>query len=181
MARLDSSARRYAEAGFQLAVHDDAVAGWRTDLEKAVTALGEPRIARVLADQGLAIEPRQHLVEAVLGTTVRAQVRNLALLLLRRGRLESLPAVVAEFTRFDNARQGIITATATSAAPLEPAEVRDLTARLEQLSGGRIELSQSVDPSLLGGIQVRLGDRLIDGSVRGRLERLRHRLASGAL
>jgi F-type H+-transporting ATPase subunit delta len=181
MARDDSSARRYAEAAFQLAVRDDAATGWRKDLQKAVTALGEARIARVLADRGLAIEPRQHLVEAVLGTAVRTPMRNLALLLLQRGRLESLPAVMAEFIRLDNARQGIMVATAISAAPLEPAEVRHLIARLEQLSGGRIELSQSVDPSLLGGIQVRLGDRLIDGSVRGRLERLRHRLASGAL
>jgi F-type H+-transporting ATPase subunit delta len=89
--------------------------------------------------------------------------------------------VLAEFVRLDNARQGIVTATATSAVPLEPAEVRELTARLEQLTGGSIELSQRVDPALLGGVQVRLGDRLIDGSVRGRLERLRHRLASGAL
>ena len=92
-----------------------------------------------------------------------------------------VPGPVVEFIRLDNARQGIVTATAISAAPLEPAEVRELIARLEQLTGGSIELSQSVDPSLLGGIQVRLGDRLIDGSVRGRLERLRHRLASGAL
>ena len=116
-----------------------------------------------------------------MGSGTRAPVRNLALLLLQRGRLESLPAVLAEFIRLDHARQGIFTATAISAAPLEPAEVRELTARLQALTGGSIELSQSVDPSLLGGIQVQLGDRLIDGSVRGRLERLRHRLASGAL
>ncbi|HTS14634.1 MAG TPA: ATP synthase F1 subunit delta [Candidatus Sulfotelmatobacter sp.] len=181
MARHDSSARRYAEAAFQLAVRDDEVDGWRADLATAATALAEPRVARVLADQGLALEARQHLVQAVLGATLRTPVRNMALLLLQRGRLDALPAVLAEFIRLDNARQGIVTATAISAAPLEPAEVRHLTARLEQLSGGRIELSQRVDPSLLGGLQVQLGDRLIDGSVRGRLERLRHRLASGAL
>ena len=68
-----------------------------------------------------------------------------------------------------------------SAAPLEPAEVKALTARLEQMTGGRIELEQEVDPSLLGGLVVRVGDRLIDGSVRGRLERLRNQLVSGAL
>lgn len=181
MARHESSARRYAEAAFQLAVRDDDVAGWRRDLEAAVTALGEPRVARVLADRGLAFDAREHLAQAVVGSAVRTPVRNLTLLLLQRGRLESLPAVLAEFIRLDHARQGIVTATAISAAPLEPAEVRDLTTRLQQLTGGSIELSQNVDPSLLGGIQVQLGDRLIDGSVRGRLERLRHRLASGAL
>ena len=49
------------------------------------------------------------------------------------------------------------------------------------MTGGRVELATDVDPSILGGVQVRLGDRLIDGSVRGRLERLRTKLASGAL
>ena len=49
------------------------------------------------------------------------------------------------------------------------------------MTGGKVELETKVDPTLLGGIQVRLGDLLIDGSVRGRLERLRNRLASGAL
>ena len=101
---------------------------------------------------------------------------NLIALLLRRGRIEQLPRVAAEFRRLDNARQGITVATATSAAPLTPDEVRALTGRLEQMTGGRIELDLQVDPSLLGGLVVRVGDRLIDGSVRGRLERLRNQL-----
>ena len=86
-----------------------------------------------------------------------------------------------EFARLDDQRNGVFHATATSAAPLGPDEVRALTARLEQLSGGRVELTTQTDPDLLGGVVVRLGDRLIDGSVRGRLERLRSKLASGAL
>ena len=181
MARPSSSARRYAEAAFQLAVAADAVAGWRHDLATADASLAEPRVAAVLADRGLAVEAREALVKAVLGQRVRGPVQNLVLLLLRRGRLELLPAVTAEFAGLDDRRNGITTAVATSAAPLQPDEVRALVARLEQLSGGRVQLTQAVDPSLLGGVQVRLGDRLIDGSVRGRLERLRHRLASDAL
>ena len=65
--------------------------------------------------------------------------------------------------------------------PLTDLEVRALTARLEQMTGGRIALETDVDEGLLGGLIVRVGDRLIDGSVRGRLERLRNQLASGAL
>jgi F-type H+-transporting ATPase subunit delta len=108
-------------------------------------------------------------------------VLNLVLLLLRRGRIEQLPRVAAEFRRLDDKRNGLTHATATSAAPLGPDEVRAITARLEQLTGGTIALETSVDPDLLGGVVVRVGDRLIDGSVRGRLERLRNQLASGAL
>ena len=89
--------------------------------------------------------------------------------------------MVDEFVRLDEIRQGITHATATSALPLTDLEVKALTARLEQMTGGRIALTTDVDESLLGGLIVRVGDRLIDGSVRGRLERLRNQLASGAL
>jgi F-type H+-transporting ATPase subunit delta len=68
-----------------------------------------------------------------------------------------------------------------SATELTADEVRALTQRLEQSTGGRIALQVDVDPDLLGGIVVRVGDRMIDGSVRGRLERLRNQLISGAL
>jgi F-type H+-transporting ATPase subunit delta len=108
-------------------------------------------------------------------------VENLVQLLLRRGRIEELPRVAAQFRRLDEARQGITHATATSAAALSPDEIRALTERLESTTGGRIVLDVQVDPSLLGGLVVRVGDRLIDGSVRGRLERLRNQLISGAL
>src|SRR5262249_13450035 len=110
-----------------------------------------------------------------------APARNLVGLVVRRGRIEQLPRVAAEFRRLDDQRQGIVHATATTALPLNDTEVRALTARLEQMTGGRIALQTDVDESLLGGIIVRVGDRLIDGSVRGRLERLRNQLASGAL
>jgi len=108
-------------------------------------------------------------------------VINLILLMLRRGRIADVPRVAAEFRRLDNARLGITIATATTAAPLTADEVTALTQRLETSTGGRIELDVKVDPSLLGGLVVQVGDRLIDGSVRGRLERLRNQLVSGAL
>jgi F-type H+-transporting ATPase subunit delta len=101
--------------------------------------------------------------------------------MLRRRRVEELPRVAAEFRRLDDDRQGLTHATATSATELTPDEIRALTERLEQSTGGRISLDVQVDPSLLGGLVVRVGDRLIDGSVRGRLERLRSQLISGAL
>ena len=101
--------------------------------------------------------------------------------MLRRGRIQELPKLAAEFRRLDNERKGITHATATSASPLTKDEVAALARRLEEYTGGRVELDVQVDPSLLGGLVVRVGDRLIDGSVRSRLERLRNQLVSGAL
>ena len=108
-------------------------------------------------------------------------MHNLLTLIVRRRRVESLPNIAREYPPPLQRRAGIVEATATSAAPLDDQELAALRSRLEQMTGGKVELETSVDPSLLGGIQVRLGDLLIDGSVRGRLERLRNRLASGAL
>ena len=177
MAKRDSAPRRYAEAAFQLAERDDAIATWRRDLEQAAAAT-EGELMEVLANPAIALGEREAVVAGVF-KGLDQHVRNLILLLVRRHRIEQLPRVVAEFVRLDEQRQGITHATATSASPLTDLEVKALTARLEQMTGGRIALTTDVDASLLGGLIVRVGDRLIDGSVRGRLERLRGRLALG--
>jgi F-type H+-transporting ATPase subunit delta len=139
------------------------------------------RARRLLGTETMPMSSRVELVIGAIGTSVSRPVLNLILLLLRRGRIEDLPRVAAEFRRLDHERKGITTATVISALPLEADEVRALTTRLEQSTGGHVELDVKVDPSLLGGLVVRVGDRMIDGSVRGRLERLRNRLVSGAL
>jgi F-type H+-transporting ATPase subunit delta len=181
MARRDSAARRYAEAAFQVAERDGTFETWRSELDAAVSVAGDERALRVLANPAIPEERRAEALTALIGGQVSQPVLNPIQMLLRRGRIEELPRVAAEFRRLDDARQGITHATVTSAAPLTSDEVTALTERLEQSTGGRITLHVEVDASLLGGLIVRLGDRMIDGSVRGRLERLRTRLVSGAL
>ena len=181
MAHRDSAARRYAEAAFQVAERDGTVDAWRRELEAAATIVGQAVIGRTLSNPAIALETRAAAVDATFGRVASKPVTNLIQLMLRRGRIEDVPRVASEFRRLDNARQGITIATATSAAPLSKDEVAALTSRLEAFTGGRVELDVHVDPSLLGGLVVQVGDRLIDGSVRGRLERLRNQLVSGAL
>jgi F-type H+-transporting ATPase subunit delta len=181
MARRDSAARRYAEAAFDVAMRDHTLANWRSELELAAELVGDHRALEVLANPAIPGERRAEALRDMLGDRVSRPVQNLIQLMLRRGRIDDLPRVAAEFRRLDDDRQGITHATATSATELSPDEVRALIARLEQSTGDRIALDVEVDPSLLGGIVVRVGDRLIDGSVRGRLERLRNQLISGAL
>jgi F-type H+-transporting ATPase subunit delta len=181
MARRDTAARRYAEAAFEVALRDGTVEAWRSELESAASVVSDERIGRALADPAVALEERQAMADRILGPVASRPVLNLIGLMIRRGRIEQLPRVAADFRRLDNARQGITIATAISAAPLTPDELQAVTERLEQYTGGRVELETQVDPSLLGGIVVRVGDRMIDGSVRGRLERLRNQLVSGVL
>jgi F-type H+-transporting ATPase subunit delta len=181
MAGRETTARRYAEAAFEIALRDGTVDTWRSELDGAADALGDERASRTLSNPAIALEQRAALVEKALSEAVSRPVLNLVLLMLRRRRIEQLPRVAAEFRRLDNQRKGITQASATSAAELTPTELEALTNKLEQFTGGRVELDVSVDPSLLGGLVVRVGDRLIDVSVRGRLERLRNQLVSGAL
>jgi F-type H+-transporting ATPase subunit delta len=137
---------------------------------------------RVLEDPEIPVETRRDAFKAVFtDTQMLPQVWNLIGLIMRRRRLEMVGDIAREFRRLYNRKEGIYEAVAISAAKLDDDEVAAIRARLEKMTGGRIELTLSVDPKLLGGVQVRLGDLLIDGSVRGRLERLRSRLESGAL
>ena len=179
-ARLGTSARRYAEAAFDIATRDGAVVAWRDQLQRARDALGDERVARALHNAGVPLEERQDLVERLIADIVDRRVVNLVGLLLRRGRIELLPRLVDEFVRLHNEQRGIVTAEVTSAAPLTPSEVDALTARLQERTGGRVELQFRTDPGLLGGLTVRVGDELMDGSVRGRLERLRNQLLATA-
>jgi F-type H+-transporting ATPase subunit delta len=180
MARRDSAPRRYADAAFEIALRDNTVESWRRELDQAALTLEERGLEAVLANPAIALDQRLDAAGQVFGRLSRP-VTNLILLLVRRGRIEQLPRVAAEFRRLDDRRNGLTHATATSAAPLGADEIRAITARLEAMTGDRIALETAVDPDLLGGVVVRVGDRLIDGSVRGRLERLRNQLASGAL
>ena len=175
-----TTARRYAEAAFQIAERDGTVDTWLAQLDAVAAALSVPGAVRRLEDPQVPFESRLDAIRGI-GGQMMPQLSNLLALVLRRRRVEVLPGIAREFRRLYNLRAGIVEATAISAAPLEDGELSALRSRLEQMTGGRVELDTRVDESLLGGIQVRLGDLIIDGSVRGRLERLRTRLAAGTL
>ncbi len=181
MPRSSTDARRYAEAAFQVAVDGDSVDAWNDALARAAEAFAEPRVAEVLTNPTLPRQDRRHVLERVLVQPLPEQVLNLVGLLMQRRRIELLPLVSSEFQRLVDRRGGVSSATVTSATELTGDERRELTDRLVQLTGGPVRLATAVDPALIGGIVVRLGDRQFDGSVRGRLERLRSRLVSGAL
>lgn len=181
MATLRSTARRYAEAALSLAERDDSLGDWVDALETASTRLTDAQVMRVLANPAIPFHDRRRATEALLGGSVTGGPRNLVLLLVRRGRIELLPRVASELRRLWEQRQGIVHAVVTSAAPLSQAETDAVRDKLAAMTGDQVEMELEVDPALLGGILVRMGDRLIDGSVRGRLGRLRTRLTSGVV
>ena len=176
MARGGSAARRYAEAAFEIAGRDSTHDQWRDDLTLAADVLGDVNVARVVTSRSIPFSDRQAVIDQALSGRVLPQVENLVRLLARREKLDVLPRVAAEFKSLHNRRRGIVPAVVTSAAPLTPAEDTALRAKVTRLAGAEVDLLTRVDPELIGGLTVRIGDRLIDASVRGRLERLREDL-----
>jgi F-type H+-transporting ATPase subunit delta len=180
MART-GSARRYAEAAFEIGVRDGTLQAWLKDLKLLAVDLGAGDAAQLLANPAVAFEKRADVVRRATRGRISPLAVNLVLLLVRRGRAHLLADVSREFETLYERREGIVRAQVTSAAPLTDDEERALSDRLGSLAGGTLRMAVTVDPGLLGGVIVRLGDNLIDGSVRGRLERLRNRLAAGTI
>ena len=180
MPRPTTAPRRYAEAAFELASRDRAIDAWGRDLQTAATMVGDERVARLLDDPSRPFAERSGILDRLLGKRVRPAVANLVRLLVERGRLEIIGAIADEFRRLVNAERGIVSAIITTASPLRPDETAAIEERLRTMTGATVELQVQIDPALIGGLTVRIGDRLIDASVRGRLERLREQFtASG--
>lgn len=175
--RPSTTARRYAEAAFDVARDDNDVEGWLADLRAAAEALGEPSAASYFKDPKASSEDKIATLRQLL-PNVRPHVLNLLLTLVSRHRIGLLPGIVTEFETLEHAARGIVEAYVTVARAISEKDARELGARLGQVEGGRqVNLHTHIDPAILGGIVVRIGDRLFDWSVRGRLERLRQEIA----
>jgi len=178
MARRETAARRYAEAAFELGRSDESLDAWAEDLGRLREALADPQVETVVRHPAIAFERKQELLRRVVGDEVSPQALNLVLLMIRRGRPKQVPAMVERFNELLRRERGVVRAEVRSALPLEEAEREAISERLRALTGDAVEINELVDPSLIGGIAVRIGDRLYDASVRSRLERLRARLTA---
>lgn len=105
--------------------------------------------------------------------------RNFVAVIVNHGRMEGFEAILREFRRLLRGETGVDKAEWTSARPLDEGERREVEARIHELTGRRIEAEFREDASLLGGARLRIGSTIYDGSVRGRLEALREKLAAG--
>jgi F-type H+-transporting ATPase subunit delta len=179
--RPGTAARRYAEAAFQIAARDGATDEWQERLGRLAGVLDDARMARLAGNPALPPAERERVLLAALGWEgIDDPAVNLVRLLLRRGRIGLAGSIAAEFHRLVQRSRGIVGATVWAAAPLSAAEEDAVRRRLEAMTGRQVDLTVEIDPELIGGVAVRIGDRMIDASVRGRLRRLRERLVAGA-
>lgn len=174
----DIAARRYAEAAYLLAREEGKEEVWSAALSAMGSLFGDEQARSLLGSTRVPLAEKARLVEQGLAG-VDPLVLNLARLLLRRGRT-SLGTHIAEvFQELLDEAKGISHATVTSAVPLSKDDEGAVEQRLREITGGEVVLETEVDEGILGGLVVRIGDRLIDGSTKSRLLALKRRL-SGA-
>ena len=176
---LTGAGRRYAEAAFELALRDGTIDAWSRDLVLLAGLAGYERVARAVDSPAVPFVHRRAALESSLGALVSPGARNLALLLAKRGRFSVLPEVSAEYDALVRDSRGIVAATVTTPAPLSDPQLAQVRTRVEQLAGAKAQVTAATDPTLLGGLTIRIGDTLIDASVKGRLARLRGELVQG--
>jgi F-type H+-transporting ATPase subunit delta len=175
MAQSGSAARRYAEALLEVATAENAVPAYLASLDRLRDAL-PPDVMRWLRDRRVAAGARQ-LLDAAIASEPRA-VRAVVAMLLERDRIAILPEIARAYADLVDRREGIVNAKITTPVELDAIHRSELATRLERVSGKRVRATFAVDPALLGGATIQLGDRLIDTSIRAQLEAMRAQLAS---
>ena len=169
-----AAAKRYAQAAFGIAKDSGTIATWRAELADVAAVLSDSQIAPVLANASVPVESRIAMVERALG--VSPMVLNLAKLLVQKGRSSDAAAVASAFSRLADEHEGIAHAQVTTAVELSADQLNAIASRLSTSLGKKVGATSVVDPGIIGGVVVKVGDRLVDGSVKSRLKRLRREL-----
>jgi F-type H+-transporting ATPase subunit delta len=177
MARRDTAARRYAEAAFDIGRTDGTLEAWEGDLERLSAALADPELRTLVEHPAVAYADKERIVRRVVGDVLPDAV-SLVLLMIRRGRPGAIGRMVEHFAELVRRHRGVELAEVRTVLPMEDEQRDAVVERLHELTGNKIQINEVVDESLIGGITVRIGDRLYDASVRNRLERLRARLTA---
>lgn len=170
-------ASRYAQALFDVASQQNIVTAVSDDLNGIVGVMDhDARFKSLISNPSFNRENKLKLMEAVFADRVTALTMQLLRLLLEKRRETLLAEVAKQFETLRRNASNTLFAQVTSAAELSDAERTALVQKLEQSSGQRVEATFSLDADLIGGVRVQLGNTVLDGSVRGTLDRLKDRL-----
>ncbi|SOZ13340.1 membrane-bound ATP synthase, F1 sector, delta-subunit [Cupriavidus taiwanensis] len=171
MAETATIARPYAEALFRVASESSAgnLGAWSELVSEMGQVAANADMQAVADDPNVPGDKLAELFLSVLKSPVSDEARRFVKLLVENGRLTVMPDIAEQFHALKNAREGSSDVEITSAFPLEDGQLNDLVAALERKFGRKLYAHVAVDPSLIGGVSVKVGDEVLDTSVRARL------------
>ncbi|MFC1925460.1 ATP synthase F1 subunit delta [Chloroflexota bacterium] len=174
------SARRHAQAVFELAMEKGEIDKWLADLEVVTAALNDPQLAELLENPKIRFSEKENMLQSIIGG-IGPLALNLAKMLVAKNRIGIVDGLFDEYTNMVNAYHGRETAEVTTAVSLSDEEKEKVQGKLVEVTGKELVVTAEVDPEIMGGVVARIGDKLIDGSVRTRLKELRKDLMEAGL
>jgi F-type H+-transporting ATPase subunit delta len=169
MAENVTLARPYAEATYQLALAGNALAEWSDVLKSMVTVAVHPEMRACIDNPRLPASDLTQMFLDAVGGSPTAEQKSFVRLLVENRRLTVVPEIRELYLELKNAHEGVKDAQITSAFPLDDTSLTTLVADLEHRFKCKIQATVNVDPELIGGARIAVGDQVIDASVRGKL------------
>ncbi len=170
MAEIATIARPYAEAAFRVAAGRKALGEWLDGLQLLAGLVADPQLKSALDDPKRGKADKQKLVASLLQGKAADDIARLADLLVENGRIGAIAGELAQqFEQLKLEAEATLDAHVVSAFKLSDKETKDLTAMLETRYQRKVNVSSTIDPELIGGVRIAVGDEVIDASVRGRL------------
>ena len=176
MAELATIARPYAEAAFELARAGGRLAAWSDMLRFAARIVADERVAAALDNPRLDASAKESLLLSIGGDRFAGDARNFIRVLVEAERVAMLPQISTMFDMLKDDAEGTANATIESAFALTDAQVAELRSGLEKRFGRKIEATVTINPDLIGGARVTVGDAVLDGSVQAKLAAMRAQL-----
>lgn len=175
---MAGAARRYARAIFETAQAGKSVDAWSRRLQILGAAFADPDVKRLFSNPTLSREEVERAVAALPERQLGPEGLNLVRLLVETRRAADLPEIASEFEALADEAAGRVRATVTTAIDLSADDLRSLSRDLSGSLGKEVRLEAKVDPAILGGLVLKVGDRLTDASVAARLRLLRRQLTT---
>jgi F-type H+-transporting ATPase subunit delta len=170
-----TSGEFYARAVLELALEKSELERWRVGLSKIADIAADEELTALLENSALSLDAKKGLLEKRLGE-INPLALDLACLLASKGQLKIAGHISQEYERLLDAHYGIEHAEFVTALPLDEGDKRRYSRQLEKMIGRKFGVDSRVDPAILGGLIIKIGDMLIDRSLRSRLEALRKEL-----
>ena len=168
MADLATIARPYAEALFRSAQSAD-LSAWAEQLAELAQVASNPDLQAVANNPKLSVDELVQILLGAVKTKPAETVKNLVTMVVQNGRLAALPEIESQFVTLKNAKEGAAEVPIKSAFPLSGEELNSLLASLKKRFGKELRPTVTVDPELIGGVCVQVGDEVLDTSVKARL------------
>ena len=178
MAERATIARPYAKAAFDYARGAQALRQWSDGFKTACEIVADSRVQALAGDPGCSAAALAGFIIDVAGAKLDAGMQNFIRVLAENHRLLLLPEIAAHYEAARSEAENTVDVEVISAVALDSAQAEQLAAAVSTRLKRRVRMHNSVDPTLLGGAVIRAGDLVIDGSIKGRLQRLGTALAS---